>query len=369
MLPEIGGTYVKSENMIDKRFLVRDILNILWVIIGLYIVGTSINFFFTSEDEEVFLKVVILYPSIKLIGVMILIELCFRKVRKYIEYFAIIGISIIVSIIVITLYEKTVAVFLLVFPILVSLFFYNRKLLKFAVGIGFLSFFLIYFLSEQVRSNMRTSDFIIMISILVGVSLLINSLIKHSHQVMNELLKTTKEKHDLFSQNVHMERLTRIDPVTELYNHRSFHEHLDSIIEINSAEEFDVHVAVLDIDNFKQINDTFGHRAGDSVIIEVAKQIQHYVGGDDFPSRYGGEEFAIISIGASDDNFIKKVEAIRTSIANTNFYELNGRKVTISVGVQKKLPGMSKELLFNAADSALYTAKRTGKNKTVLNRT
>ena len=207
-----------------------------------------------------------------------------------------------------------------------------------------------------------------MITMIIGITLLLYSLIKHSHQVVNKLIKAEKEKQDLFSRTIHMERLTRIDPVTDLYNHRSFHEHLESIFNFDSPHLLNVHVAILDIDDFKQINDTFGHRAGDHVIIEVAKLIHSYMDSDDFPSRYGGEEFAIISVGPSTKEIYNKIEKVRKSIAIKHFDKLNGSNVTVSVGIQKLNPGMNKELLFKGADLALYQAKKSGKNKTILSK-
>lgn len=371
---EVLECYVKleeepmnREEMFDKRLLIRDILNTLWVIIGLYLLGTGIHFFLTTYDKWLFFLEVILFPFFKFITVMLCAELYMHKLRKHQEYFIMIVITLFISIIIVSIYDKVILMVLLITPVLVSLFFYNKRIIRFSVFISILTFLVIYFFYEPIHAYMDTADLIIIILILLGISLLINSLMKHSDQVMKELLKTTKEKNDLFSKNIQMERLTRLDPVTELYNHRSFHEQLDSIVGLRSPEELTVHVAVLDIDNFKQINDTFGHRAGDSVIMEVARQIKFYSVGDDFPSRYGGEEFGLISMGTSEEDFIKRVENIRESIANTSFPKLKGRHVTISIGVQKLLPGMNKEDLFKGADTALYTAKRTGKNKTVIN--
>lgn len=370
---EVLECYVKleeekmnREEMFDKRLLIRDILNTLWVIIGLYLLGTGIHLFLTTYDKWLFFLEVILFPLFKFIAVMLCAEIYMRKFRKHTDYLIMIVITLFISIIIISIYDKVILMVLLITPVLVSLFFYNKSIIRFSVFISILTFLVIYFFYEPIHAYMDNADLIIIILILLGISLLINSLMKHSDQVMKELVKTIKEKNDLFSKNVQMERLTRLDPVTELYNHRSFHEQLDSIVGLRSPDELNAHVAILDIDNFKQINDTFGHRAGDSVIIEVARQIKFFCVGDDFPSRYGGEEFGIITMGTLEEDFIKRVENIRESIANTSFPELKGCQVTISIGVQKLLPGMNKEDLFKGADTALYTAKRTGKNKTVV---
>ncbi|WP_066054159.1 hypothetical protein [Robertmurraya korlensis] len=217
---------MNREEMFDKRLLIRDILNTLWVIIGLYLIGTGTELFLTSYDRGLFFLEVIFFPLIKFLAVMLATEIYMKKNRKYMEYIVMIAITLIVAIIVISLYMKITLMILLVFPVIVSLFFYNKKLVQFSIYISILTLSFIYLFYWPVRTQIDTSDLIIIIVIIVGVSLLIYKLMKHSLQIMNHLLLTTKAKNDLFSRNIQMERLTRIDPVTELYNHRSFHEHL-----------------------------------------------------------------------------------------------------------------------------------------------
>ena len=354
-------------SLINTKSLVRDIINIFWIVIGLYVIATSINMYFTSYEKWMFFRGVVVVPTIYLISVIIITEVIFKYLKRNIEYLIIVAVTVMVSIIILALYTKPITIFLLVLPSLFSLYFLKPKLLKFASFSGIIAFILICIISESVRSNINMSDFILILSLIVGFSALINSLLKHSFRLMNELIKSTKENQDLFSRNIHMERLTHIDPVTELYNHRSFHEHLESIFKLESPEATNLHLAILDIDNFKQVNDTFGHSAGDSVIIEVAQQIKSLTGSDDFPSRYGGEEFAIISTDLSTEEFLTKIETIRENIANLVLEELCGKSITVSAGIQKLSNGMNKQELFNGADLALYQAKRTGKDRTIVN--
>jgi diguanylate cyclase len=357
---------MKSKQIINTYSLIRDILNTLWLGVGLYVLGTSTNLIFTTYDKWLFLKEIIVTPTLQLIVVMAILELLYKRKVRYLEYWLIIAITIIIDLIILGLQTLSMALFLLVFPVLISLYFYKIKLLRFACYGSIVSFLLIYSFSETIRLNTQHSDIILLITMIIGTTLLIYSLMKHSYRIADELLKSEKEKQHLFSKNVHMERLTRIDPVTDLYNHRSFHEHLASIFYFDTPEKLNVHVGILDIDNFKKINDTYGHRAGDHVIKEVARVINSHMEGDDFPSRYGGEEFGIITVGPPTEKFHQKVEKIRTSIEGLQFDELNGNVITVSVGIQKLLPGMDKEQLFKGADLALYQAKNSGKNKTVI---
>ncbi|WP_096270730.1 GGDEF domain-containing protein [Paucisalibacillus globulus] len=358
---------MNNKEVINTHSLIRDILNILWMGVGLYIIGTSTNLIFTTYDKWLFVKEIMVPPTIQFIMLMVILEFLYTKKIKHLEYWLLVIITIIIDVIIYGLQTLTMALLLLIVPVLISLYFYKTKLLTFAFYMAIISFLSIYIFSDSLRPNMKHSEFIFIIAMLIGITLLLYKLIKHSYQLANQLIETEKEKQDLFSKNIHMERLTRVDAVTNLYNHRSFHEHLKSIFAFKSPEKFSVHVAILDIDNFKSINDTYGHRAGDHVIIEVAKLIESHMVGDDFPSRYGGEEFAIISIGPSTEEFIQKLERIRKAISNLSFSDLDGKMVTVSIGVQNLVAGMNKEQLFKGADSALYQAKNSGKNKTIFN--
>jgi diguanylate cyclase len=357
---------MKNKEVIHTQSLIRDILNILWMGVGLYIIGTSTNLIFTTYDKWLFVIEIIVPPTIQLIVIMAILELLYKQRVKHLVYWLMIFITIIIVVIILGLQTLPMALLLLVVPVLISLYFYKTKLLTFAFYLAIFSFIFIYSFSDTLRLSIKYSELIFMVTMIIGITLLLYKLIKHSYHVADQLIKAEKEKQDLFSKNIHMERLTRIDPVTDLYNHRSFHEHLESVFRFDSPENFNVHVAILDIDDFKQVNDIYGHRAGDYVIVEVAKQIQSHMEGDDFPSRYGGEEFAIISIGPSTKEVIQKVEKIRKSISNLTLNDLNGKNVTVSIGVQKLVAGMNKEQLFKGADLALYQAKKSGKNKTVI---
>ncbi|UFT99985.1 diguanylate cyclase [Radiobacillus kanasensis] len=353
---------------LDKKPLVREILNTLWMIVGLYVLMTSLNMIFTSQDTGLFFQKVVLSPTIELILTVLVLELVTYKEVEYVDYILITGMNVIACIIMLAIYDKPMTTFILIFPILLSLFFYKMRLLIYSVVIAFISVVFVYLFSYQKYVELSASDFILTFALLIGTAFIISRFMQHNFQVRNKLMEIMEEKQELTLKNVHMERLNRIDPVTELYNHRSFHEHLDSIFRIENPEQLEVHVAVLDIDNFKSVNDRFGHLAGDRVIAIVARQIHQHLSADDFPSRYGGEEFSIVSIGKTTMEFYQQVEEIRVNLSQVHHKELNGEQVTISIGVQKLEAGMDKEALFSAADASLYMAKGTGKNNTVVNR-
>ncbi len=162
--------------------------------------------------------------------------------------------------------------------------------------------------------------------------------------------------------------LSITDELTKLYTRR----HLDSVIiqEFERAKRYGtiVSVAMADIDNFKTINDQYGHMAGDYVLREVSKIFMDTLRKTDFVYRYGGEEICILMPETCIQNVIMPLERIRKNIENKQFICNNQEiKVTISVGAttyskDMRLPSD----LIEKADAALYEAKKTGKNRVVI---
>jgi len=127
---------------------------------------------------------------------------------------------------------------------------------------------------------------------------------------------------------------------------------------------------MIDIDDFKRINDAYGHLAGDSVLVAMVNKCRKSVRSEDLLARYGGEEFAILLIGASLRNVVKKGRQICESIGSTR-YVLEGMPVrepltiTVSIGVSAWCQGDTAADLVGRADKALYQAKAAGKNRVV----
>jgi diguanylate cyclase (GGDEF)-like protein len=124
---------------------------------------------------------------------------------------------------------------------------------------------------------------------------------------------------------------------------------------------------MLDIDNFKSVNDTYGHQQGDVVLRRVARALADSSRDADLPSRYGGEELALILPHTDMEGAYAIAERIRTAVEALRIPQSNGDaplRVTASLGVASSRDGR-KEALVGEADSALYEAKRQGKNRTV----
>lgn len=161
--------------------------------------------------------------------------------------------------------------------------------------------------------------------------------------------------------NTLLEKQSSIDALTGVYNRMKFDEKL--IIEIKKAERYNFPLAfvMFDIDNFKQVNDTYGHLAGDNVLKRLAKLVAANVRDVDIFARWGGEEFVIQLPGLSLDNALIVAEKLRYKIEECDFKE--PEKVTVSLGVTVFQNGDDNITLTNRADSALYRAKENGRNQ------
>lgn len=122
---------------------------------------------------------------------------------------------------------------------------------------------------------------------------------------------------------------------------------------------------LLDIDHFKQINDTFGHHVGDEALRHVSNIIRSVVDKADKFGRLGGEEFAIFMQNSRPTAAWKRAEDIRTAIASSHLSEIGDRKITVSIGISGFAVGEPVKYLLQRADTALYHAKRSGRNRTV----
>lgn len=161
-------------------------------------------------------------------------------------------------------------------------------------------------------------------------------------------------------------RLSITDGLTGLYNRRYFYKYLDLEIARTKRYGDSFSVMLFDIDNFKNINDTYGHQAGDDVLVELSEILKMISRETDVVARYGGEEFIIILPNTGEIETIALANRIKTAVEKNIFMINNSEavKMTLSGGIASFPQNASdaKSLLI-AADSALYAAKATGKNK------
>lgn len=156
------------------------------------------------------------------------------------------------------------------------------------------------------------------------------------------------------------------DGLTKLFTRRYFELRLDN--EINRAKRYNhrLSLIMLDIDFFKNINDTYGHLIGDNVLIKIAEIIKSNIRQTDIPARYGGEEFAIVLIETDKSIGLNVAEKIRKKVEEYTFvFKDKEEKITISGGVAEYENNITKEELIERADKSLYNSKITGRNKII----
>jgi diguanylate cyclase (GGDEF)-like protein len=162
-------------------------------------------------------------------------------------------------------------------------------------------------------------------------------------------------------------RLAMFDPLTSLYNRRAFMDLAEREMARARRNLAPLAVLMLDLDNFKRVNDDFGHQAGDRVLREFAAAASRCLRAEDVFGRYGGEEFCAVLPGAAPGQAIAVAERIRLAAAEQPLGGLP-RPTTISIGVAYCEPGKSFALdsAISRADEALYQAKKFGRNRVLM---
>ncbi len=160
--------------------------------------------------------------------------------------------------------------------------------------------------------------------------------------------------------------LSVTDSLTELYNSRHFYDQLR--LEIERAERYGhpLSLLLLDIDNFKRFNDTYGHLEGDEVLIRLGQVIRRCLRKTDSAYRFGGEEFTIILPETAGDAATVLAERIREELEDENFHPVESPEIvheTVSIGVAQYLPREGLRPFIKRADFNMYGAKEQGKNR------
>jgi diguanylate cyclase (GGDEF)-like protein len=203
-----------------------------------------------------------------------------------------------------------------------------------------------------------------------------NQMTAQLHHNRSELEQSRREiqraNEQLLAQNQQLQRanealkqLSITDALTRLHNHRFFQDHLPREMKRAVRTQEPLSLVLIDVDDFKQLNDRFGHAVGDAVLRRVAEVMNDNVREMDLLARYGGEEFALLASGTTLRGAMALAEKIRMAVARARFpvLDLDGQsevRITVSIGVAA-FRG-DERAFFNDADRALYRAKETGKD-------
>lgn len=178
----------------------------------------------------------------------------------------------------------------------------------------------------------------------------------------DEVTRANEIIHGLMDQVKKLEMKTTLDPLTKVYNRYALQEHLEVILS-KSQLHSDIFVLMIDIDDFKKINDRFGHIAGDKVLIFIAKILKKTLREGDRVYRYGGEEF-IILLNRTDIEGARLVAERLLMLCRNNkpLFQNQQIAVTLSIGLTKIHVNDTMDALIDRSDTALYRAKNNGKD-------
>jgi diguanylate cyclase (GGDEF)-like protein len=180
--------------------------------------------------------------------------------------------------------------------------------------------------------------------------------------------RVSERTRELADANARLAQLAVTDGLTGVYNHRHFHERLALELERSQRNGLPLSLFMLDVDHFKAYNDRFGHPAGDELLRQLARLLGDGRRVNDFVSRYGGEEFTVVLVDTPKLTAAQLGEKLRERVNEENLGAADGiAGITISLGIAA-FPddATTAEALVRAADTALYRAKRAGRNRVVL---
>jgi len=197
------------------------------------------------------------------------------------------------------------------------------------------------------------------------------SMVRSTHAMQQRMQETTEEIGKLKEELNSVKETAEKDALTGLKNRGTFDKEVEAVVHKKVSKSRPTIAIMLDIDHFKRVNDSFGHLVGDRVIRYVAALLTQVLGPDCFIARYGGEEFVVIMKNQTTEKAFQLSEKVRTAMGNSKLQRKDSGetigKVTISAGIAILREDDCADSFVGRADKALYEAKNTGRNKTVVN--
>jgi diguanylate cyclase len=193
---------------------------------------------------------------------------------------------------------------------------------------------------------------------------------QRSHEELVNTRKQAQEAEDrvkqLEEELEHVSEKMHEDQLTGALNRRGMDEAIDREVKRADRQHTPVSLALIDIDNFKQLNDTLGHQAGDQALVHLTTVIKETLRPTDEVARYGGEEFIIIMSETGLEDAMASITRLQRELTKKFFLHNNERKlITFSAGVALRITDEAAEDVIGRADKAMYQAKKAGKNRVV----
>ncbi|MGO4548796.1 GGDEF domain-containing protein [Paenibacillus sp. 2TAB23] len=337
-----------------------------WAMSLLSIAAVMMTWVFVANDNPerlpAFLEKQVLIRNSLVFGTLIVAEVIYRLKSSLQDYIIIfLGSCFAAITLALSSPQVTGVQIVMILPILVSILHFNYGKVLFACWITMITYLFVMTVVPVYRYDFPLSQKAVGFSFLIIVTLAALGIVNRGLQMMREekAALRSEKKHRLQQQAAH--EASSLDALTGLENHKTFQERMRAAVE--EGENRPIHLAVVDIDNFKLVNDTYGHAVGDTVLRKVGKLLRDCSQDGIIPSRYGGEEFTIIFTRMNGKAVAEWLERIRIETERLRFEEMDDHHVTISIGFHQLQAGETRDVLFQQADKALYSAKRSGKNR------
>ena len=346
-----------------KKWAMRLIYLNWWFVLLICVIEVAIFAVWCADNSQgghlAYLLSYAVYPTlfnVAVLGAIHIASIRLLRVQKYLVQAMVYTIGATVLVFSVVWTHRLIVVIhpLFVIPILLSQIFVSRKVRLFTFWLNFaayLLFILMVFLFVP-------ADMPGFMNVFTTIALIIGCF------AITRLLQAREQ--EFVDDAAQANQRSMQDSLTKLYNHAAFYEQLDEHIMRYTKEKREFGLLIFDIDDFKKINDQYGHDMGDQVILELVATIRDHIDGEDLAFRYGGEEFTVLSTRAPEA-CMAFAQSVRGDFA-TRAKALHPLASTVSVGIcafdGARYNGRRE--FFASADEALYEAKRTGKDKAIL---
>lgn len=255
-------------------------------------------------------------------------------------------------------HKNILCLILLTLPALLSIIYADRNITKMNI---LLTILFSIICGGFILNKITTVDYNFIFTFSTTITYLIiatqvSSSITNQEYYKKQLLNISVKERDYFLKKA------STDELTKLYNHATY------VTKVNEAitNKTSLILAVIDIDHFKKVNDTYGHDSGNIVLKRLAKCLKALENDDIMAARYGGEEFVMLFENSTKAQVAKIMNNLKEEVSKIKFKELNNTGITFSCGIAKKDRKDNAETLFNKADKALYYAKEHGRNRVIV---
>lgn len=349
-------TYRKWRALIFKADMIS--------VIAVFIIEVIMYYLLRSNDLilqpiPVYLARFLILPTIINITLLTIGYICIDKYKDklyILNYVPIVIMSFLCIVVSCTHYVFAVTAAVYTIPVFVTVIFSDQKMTRVITTIGAIGVILTAVVNLLLSES---SDAYLIPESIVALCILLTA-----HKFSQILISYQKEKNDAlargYQEQLRMEELLNYDQKTGIYGSTAFSNSLSRTIDSCSTDS--LALAFLDIDDFKYVNDTYGHAAGDEVLVRLAAIIRERCGDRQLPGRFGGDEFAVLLVGGDVEAYCALLEEMQ-NVFQQQTYDFTEQSITVSIGLAMLQEGWDADTILQKADEAMYRSKENGKNK------